>query len=226
LAKRKLERFAENATFEHFFQPTWESLQEGFPLKGHWLTDYFRNQHPIIIEIGCGKGEYTVGLAEKYPKSNFIGIDKKGARMWRGARTTKENSLPNVAFVRMRVENIEGVFGQQEVDELWITFPEPQPNSPKTKKRFTSPEFLKRYGNILKPGGLIHLKTDNDMFYNYTLDVIKEFNHTIHYLTEDLYANASNPEVKDVIPVQTHYEKMWLEKGLKIKYVRFQLNVI
>jgi tRNA (guanine-N7-)-methyltransferase len=224
LAKRKLERFAENATFTHFFQPSWEELQIGFPLKGLWLDKYFRNQFPISIEVGCGKGEYTVGLAEKYPGRNFIGIDKKGARMWRGARTTKDNSLVNVAFVRIKAECLTDVFAEAEVDEIWITFPEPQPNSPKAKKRFTSPEFMERYKKILKPGGIIHLKTDNDFLFKYTLDIIREFGHNLLYATEDLYANADHFLVKDVIPVQTHYEKMWLEKGLKIKYLRFQLQ--
>ncbi len=224
MAKRKLERFAENATFTHFFQPSWEDLEAGFPLKGRWLTDYFRNQHPIIIELGCGKGEYTVALAEKYPANNYIGIDKKGARMWRGAKTTKENSMPNVAFVRIKAETVTAIFSKAEVDEIWITFPEPQPNSPKAKKRFTSPQFLERYTEILKPGGIIHLKTDNDFLFEYTHGVIKELGYKILYSTEDLYSQSNDKEVKDVIPVQTHYEKIWLEKGLKIKYLRFKLN--
>jgi tRNA (guanine-N7-)-methyltransferase len=223
LAKRKLERFAENATFTHFFQPSWEDLQEGFPLRGHWLSEYFRNQFPISVEVGCGKGEYTVGLAVKYPERNFIGIDKKGARMWRGAKTTKESSLSNVAFIRMKAENIVDVFEAEEVDEIWITFPEPQPNSPKAKKRFTSPQFIDRYRKILKPAGIIHLKTDDDFLFKYTLNVIQEFDHKLMFATEDLYLNAADPLVKDVVPVQTHYEKIWLEKGLKIKYLRFQL---
>jgi len=224
LTKRKLERFAENATFSHFFQPSWEDLQKGFPLKGRWLADYFGNQNPIIIELGCGKGEYTVDLAGRYSANNYIGLDKKGARMWRGARTTKENSLLNVAFVRIKVENLTEVFAVAEVDEIWITFPEPQLNSPKAKKRFTSPQFLKRYSQILKPGGIIHLKTDNDFFFDYTLGVISESGHTLVYSNPDLYSQTSDPEVKDVIQVQTHYEKIWLEKGLKIKYLRFILQ--
>jgi tRNA (guanine-N7-)-methyltransferase len=219
-----LERFAENASFTHFFQPTWEELESGFALKGNWLKEYFRNENPLIIEVGCGKGEYTVSLAEKYPACNYIGIDKKGARMWRGAKTTKENELPNAAFVRVRAENIPGIFSNDEVDEIWITFPEPQPNSPRTKKRFTSPQFLERYARVLKPGGLIHLKTDNDLFYEYTLDVIRESGHNLLYSTADLYSQPLDLEVKDVIPVQTHYEKIWLEQGLKIKYLRFQLK--
>ena len=161
MAKRKLQRFAENETFNHFFQPGWEELSAGFSLHGKWNSDFFRNYNPVIIEVGCGKGEYTVELAKKYTTKNFIGIDKKGARMWRGAKTSDEEKHSNVAFVRVRAENICKVFGEAEVDEIWITFPEPQPNSPRHSKRFTSPEFIERFKKILKPGGIIHLKTDN-----------------------------------------------------------------
>lgn len=223
MAKRKLQRFAENATFSHFFQPGWEELSAGFSLRGKWNAEFFGNNNPIVIEIGCGKGEYTVDLSEKYPERNFIGIDKKGARMWRGAKTSKEEDRPNVAFVRIRAENIYKVFAPGEVDEIWITFPEPQPNSPRHSKRFTSPEFIQRYRQILKPGGIIHLKTDNDMFYDYTLNVIKEGNHHLVYNNNNLYANPGDAEINDVIDVQTHYEKIWLEQGLTIKYLRFKL---
>jgi tRNA (guanine-N7-)-methyltransferase len=226
LAKRKLQRFAENATFDHFFQPTWEDLEAGFPLRGNWNRDFFRNPNPLIIEMGCGKGEYTVGLSEKYPERNFIGIDKKGARMWRGARTSKDESRNNVAFVRTRAENIAHIFGEAEVDEIWITFPEPQPNSPRHSKRFTSPQFIERYRKLLKPGGIVHLKTDNDMFYAYTLEVIREGGHELLYSNDDLYARATEPEVMDVIDVQTHYEKIWLAQGLTIKYLRFRLSAL
>jgi len=226
LAKRKLQRFAENETFEHFFQPGWEELSAGFSLRGNWRSGFFRNDKPLIIEMGCGKGEYTVDLSGKYPERNFIGIDKKGARMWRGAKTSIEANRPNVAFLRIRAENICQVFGPAEVDEIWITFPEPQPNSPRHSKRFTSPEFIERYRKLLKPGGLIHLKTDNDMFYNYTLDVISEQGHKLLYSNNDLYANPDDSEVKDVIDVQTHYEKIWLSQGLTIKYLKFKLKEV
>jgi tRNA (guanine-N7-)-methyltransferase len=224
LAKRKLQRFAENETFEHFFQPGWEELSAGFSLRGNWKSGFFRNDNPLIIEMGCGKGEYTVDLSGKYPQRNFIGIDKKGARMWRGAKTSNEANRPNVAFLRIRAENICQVFGSAEVDEIWITFPEPQPNSPRHSKRFTSPEFIERYRKLLKPGGLIHLKTDSDMFYNYTLDVINEYGHELLYSNNDLYSNPDDSEVKDVIDVQTHYEKIWLSQGLTIKYLKFKLK--
>ncbi len=224
MAKRKLQRFAENATFNHFFQPGWEELSAGFSLRGKWNTGFFGNINPIIIEMGCGKGEYTVDLSMKYPERNFIGIDKKGARMWKGAKTSNEEKRLNVAFVRIRAENICRVFSPGEVAEIWITFPEPQPRSPRYSKRFTSPEFIERYRQLLKPDGIIHLKTDNDMFYNYTLEVIKDGGHKLIYSTGDLYSNFGDPEVKDVIDVQTHYEKIWLEQGLTIKYLRFRLN--
>jgi tRNA (guanine-N7-)-methyltransferase len=224
LAKRKLQRFAENETFSHFFQPGWEELSAGFSLRGKWNTGFFGNNNPIIIEMGCGKGEYTVDLSEKYTERNFIGIDKKGARMWRGAKTSIEANRSNVAFVRTRAENINLVFGPAEVDEIWITFPEPQPNSPRHSKRFTSPEFIKRYRKLLKPGGIIHLKTDSDLFYSYTLEVISEGGHELLYNNSNLYLNPGDPEVKDVIDVQTHYEKIWLAQGLTIKYLRFRLK--
>ena len=224
MAKRKLQRFAENATFNHFFQPLWEELAAGFPLRGKWDSDFFGNNNPVIIEMGCGKGEYTVDLSDKYPERNFIGIDKKGARMWRGAKTSIEDNRENVAFVRTRAENICMVFGPGEIDEIWITFPEPQPNSPRHSKRFTSPEFISRYRKMLKPGGIIHLKTDSDLFYTYTLEVISEGGHDLLYCNDDLYANPSDPEVKDVVDVQTHYEKIWLSQGLTIKYLRFRLK--
>ena len=226
MAKRKLQRFAENATFRHFFQPTWEELQDGFSLKGQWRKDYFGNEHPLIVELGCGKGEYTISLARKYPGADFIGVDKKGARMWRGAKTTKETELTNVAFVRVLAENLPDIFAPGEVDEIWITFPEPQPNSPRTKKRFTSPQFLERYRKILKPRGVIHLKTDNDMLFEYTMEVIRNGDHDLLYQTGDLYGVADDPEVVDVLPVQTHYEKIWLEQGLKIKYLKFRLKAL
>jgi tRNA (guanine-N7-)-methyltransferase len=224
LAKHKLQRFAENATFPHFFQEEYYSLQSGFSLLGKWNSDFFKNHNPIIIELGCGKGEYTVSLAGKYPENNYIGFDKKGARMWRGAKTSLENKLPNVAFVRTHIELITNFFTPGEVSEIWITFPEPQPNSPRTKKRFTSPQFIERYRKILKHGGIIHLKTDSDLVYEYTLGVIQEGQHQLLYATNDLYNESRDTEVTDVVAVQTHYEQIWLSQGAKIKYLRFRLH--
>lgn len=224
MAKRKLERFAENATFKHFFQPSFFDLKAGFPLKGKWNGDFFHNNNPLIIELGCGKGEYTVALAARYPNRNFIGVDKKGARMWRGGKTSHEEAMPNVAFVRSRAELIEYIFGPAEVSEIWITFPEPQPNSPRSKKRFTSPQFINRYRKILKDDGILHLKTDSDLVYKSTLEVIKAGGHKLNFTCDDLYKFNIDDQVQDVIAVQTHYEKMWLEKGFTIKYLNFSLN--
>lgn len=206
------------------FQLMWDDLQAGFGLRGKWRNDYFRNENPLIIELGCGKGEYTVGLAARYPEKNYIGIDKKGARMWRGAKTTAEKQLPNVAFVRMQIEGIADVFAPGEVDEIWITFPEPHPNSPRTKKRFTSPQFIERYRKILKPGGIIHLKTDSDLVFEYTHDVVKAGGHKLLYSTSDLYGNPPDEMIRDVVAVQTFYEQMWLSQGIPIKYLCFTIH--
>ena len=222
MGKNKIARFAENETFEHFFQPSFHDLVSGFPLKGKWHAEFFGNNNPIIIEIGCGKGEYTVSLAEKYPDTNFIGLDKKGARLWRGGKTSKENEMANVAFIRTRIEQLEHIFSPGEVDEIWITFPEPQPS--KERKRFTSPQFIERFRKIMKPDGIIHLKTDSDLFYKFTLRVIKEDGHDLLYSNDDLYSNPDDLRIKDVIAVQTFYEKMWLAEGFKIKYLEYKLK--
>jgi tRNA (guanine-N7-)-methyltransferase len=221
MGKNKLEHFMENVTFPHFFQPGFDELTEGFELKGKWNREFFENENPIIVEVGCGKGEYTVGLAEKYPDKNFIGMDKKGARMWRGAKTSLENDMLNVAFVRTKVELISYFFGKNEVDEIWITFPEPVLKERKFRKRFTSPRFLHTYGQFLKPDGMIHLKTDNHEFFTYTLDQIKEQNHKLHFSTFDLYNSEFEGDARNI---QTYYEKKYLEQGMNINYLNFTLN--
>lgn len=195
----------------------------GFPLKGKWHAGFFGNNNPIILELGCGKGEYTVNLASNYPNANFIGLDKKGARLWRGGKTSQENQMRNVAFIRTRIEQIEHLFCAGEVSEIWITFPEPQPRAAKAKKRLTSPQFIERYRKIMKPEGIIHLKTDSELFYDYTLEVINENKHELIYSNDDLYSNLDDPRIKDVIGVQTFYEKMWLAEGSKIKYLEYKL---
>lgn len=220
-SKNKLQRFEENETFPNLFQFNYEKLQQSrFPLKGKWASDFFGNNNPILLELGCGKGEYTVGLASKYPEKNFIGVDIKGARLWRGLRNAKERSLSNVAFIRTRIELINFFFDYQEVAEIWITFPDPQPQKSRMRKRLTHPEFLKRYRQFLKPSGLIHLKTDSDLLYQYTREVIQENHLNLFYDTNDLYATADEIEVK---LIRTFYEQMWLNQGLTIKYLRFGL---
>lgn len=218
LAKRKIERFAENATFPHLFQPTFDELQAGFEWKGRW-HEFFGNNHPITLELGCGKGEYTVALAARYPESNFIGIDIKGARLWRGAKTTADNKSANVAFLRARIDMILQAFAPGEVCGLWITFPDPQPG--KARKRLTSPMFLNRYKILLKPESIIHLKTDNRAFFEYTLETIAAEGHELLMHTFDLY-NSNLQE--DVMLTQTHYENIFLAQGVPINYLRFILR--
>jgi tRNA (guanine-N7-)-methyltransferase len=221
MGKGKLQKFAENENFENLFQPSYKDvLEKGFYLKGKWAKDFFQNNHSIVLELGCGKGEYTIGLAEKYPNKNFIGIDIKGARLWRGLKTSNEKNMPNVAFLRTRISNINLFFAKNEVSEIWITFPDPQPK--KENKRLTSPAFLDKYKNILTSDAVIHLKTDDTMLYEYTLnDVVIAENHPLLYHSDDLYGNNEELEVKEI---HTYYEKIWLEMGKKIKYVKFRIK--
>ena len=219
MSKRKLERFAELDTFKNVFQPVQsEFICDSFRLKGNWSKDFFKNQNPIILELGCGKGEYTVGLAEKFPEINFIGVDIKGDRIWRGSKTALDKSLRNVAFLRTQIENITFFFGKDEVSEIWITFPDPQPNKPKIKKRLTSPQFLECYKKILKPDGIIHLKTDNINLFDYTLEVINDGGHKLLFSTNDLYNSSVSGEA---LSIRTYYEQMFLNQNLPIRYLKF-----
>jgi tRNA (guanine-N7-)-methyltransferase len=220
MGKDKLRKFAENETFSNLFQPSYEEvLKDGFALKGKWSKDFFKNDKPLVLELGCGKGEYTVGLAEKYPDKNFIGVDIKGARLWRGLKSAQEKKLENVAFLRQKINNIAMFFAENEVSEIWITFPDPQPK--KENKRLTSPNFLQLYSKILTKDAIIHLKTDDTMLYEYTLnDVVIAQNHNLLLNRADLYQDDETLEVKEI---QTFYEKMWLEMGKKIKYLRFRI---
>ncbi len=222
MGKKKLQRFEENLTFPNFLQPKYAEIKNSYPLKGNWNSMLFKNNKPITLELGCGKGEYTVGLAEKYPDKNFIGLDIKGSRMWNGCKYSNVNKLTNVAFLRTRIDFIELFFDKEEVSEIWITFPDPQLKKSKNKKRLTSPLFLQRYSNILQKENQIHLKTDNTSLYEYTLEVIRESNLTLHYNTSDVY-NSDAPE--EVRSIQTFYESKWLKEGIKIKYLRFSLNL-
>ncbi len=221
MTKRKLERFAQNSTFRHVFQPYYHELVSGFKLKGKWKSDFFGNENPVVLELGCGKGEFTVGLGQKYPEKNYIGIDVKGARMWRGANTANEENLKNVAFIRCKVEQLELLFSPGEVDEIWITFPNPQIKNTATKKRLTSPQFLKRYRKVAKNDTIIHLKTDNTGFFDYTLEVISEENLPLLYSSHDIY---HSPDHEDVTSIQTHYEKLFAAQGETIKYLKFVLH--
>lgn len=222
-SKNKLKRFRENDTFNNVIQPTREELmQGGFALKGYWASDFFKNDHPIVLELGCGKGEYSVSLAERFPDKNFIGIDIKGARFWRGAKTAVESGILNVGFLRTQIELIEYAFAADEVDEIWITFPDPQIKYKRTKHRMTNADFLQRYKKILKKDGLMHLKTDSEFMHGYTLGLLHGLGHEVLYANHNIYHNEGSPA--EVLEIQTHYEKLYLEKNKPITYIRFKIK--
>ena len=222
-SKNKLKRFRENETFSNVIQPTREEVMDGeFPLKGNWSKDFFKNDKPIVLELGCGKGEYSVGLAREYPEKNFLGIDIKGARFWRGAKTALEEGLENVGFLRSQIELVDLLFGENEVDEIWITFPDPQIKYKRTKHRMTNAEFLQKYKKILKPTGVVNLKTDSEFMHGYTLGLLHGEGHEIIQANHDVYKNEYSP--KEVIGIQTFYEKQYLEQGKPITYVQFRIK--
>ena len=221
MAKNKLRKFAEMETYPHVVQPELDELKEGFGLKGKWKKEFFKNDNPLVLELGCGKGEYSVGLAKKYPNKNFLGIDIKGSRMWTGATQAKEESLANVGFLRMRIEFIELAFSKGEVDEIWITFPDPQLKKRRAQKRLTHPLFLNRYNYLLQKEGVIHLKTDSQFLHGYTLGIIHGEGHILEDAEHDLY-NAKLQ--REHMEIRTHYEQIYLQKGMPITYCRFKLN--
>jgi len=208
-------------TFSHVEQPDLKLLEKGYPLKGNWNNEFFKNQNPIVLELGCGMGEYSVGLAEKFPNKNFIGIDIKGARMWRGADEALKKKLDNVGFLRIRIDWIEKCFAKNEVDEIWITFPDPQLKKRRGNKRLTHPIFLNRYANILKKNAPIHLKTDSQFLHGFTLGIVAGEQHFLEDSTHDLYNSSSTREHMEI---KTHYENIYLEKGMPITYLRFRLK--
>jgi tRNA (guanine-N7-)-methyltransferase len=220
-SKNKLKRFKENETFKNVIQPTREEVIDNFSLQGKWHS-FFKNDNPIVLELGCGKGEYTVALAEKNPLKNFIGIDIKGARFWRGAKTALEENLENVAFIRTQIELVSSLFEENEVDEIWITFPDPQIKYQRTKHRMTNTEFLKKYHHILKEDGIINLKTDSEFMHGYTLGLLHGEGHEILHANHNVYKNEGAPE--EVTSTQTFYEKQYLEVDKPITYIQFKLN--
>lgn len=220
MSKNKISRFEENRTFSFLFQRNFEDLADGFHLRGKWNKEFFGNDNPITLELGCGKGEYTIGLAQRYPDRNFIGIDIKGARLWAGCRQVRDLGLKNVAFIRTRIELIENFFAKDEVKEIWLTFSDPQPRKSRQKKRLSSPQFLKRYSHFLHPDNLIHLKTDNPQLFEYTLDVIRDHGHQPGVVSRDVYKLGAPAEVMEI---QTFYEQMWIEEGRTIHYVNFRM---
>ncbi len=219
MGKNKLRKFAEMAEYSHVFQATYSDLKEmEFPLKGKWGSDFFKNDNPVVLELGCGKGEYTVGLARLFPDKNFIGVDIKGARMYRGATDALNEGLENVAFIRTHIELITSFFAKDEVSEIWLTFPDPQMK--KTRKRLTSTRFLELYRNMLTNNGLIHLKTDSNFMYRYTRELLRTNNIMPEVDENDLYASGFTGEI---LSIKTYYETKWLEHGIPIKYLRFRL---
>jgi len=221
VGKNKLARWTELGSYNNVIQPEISEISgKDHPVKGNWQNELFKNENPIVLELGCGKGEYTIGLANRFPDNNFVGIDIKGARLWRGAKTANEQKLPNVAFLRTRIEFINSFFSKNEVDEIWITFPDPHPGGRNSNKRLTSPRFLNSYRLFLKDKGLIHLKTDNSELYNFTKTVVNYNNLETVISTNDLYSD----KIDNILSIRTHYEKIFLDAGLKINFLSFRLD--
>lgn len=223
MGKNKLSRFADNETFVNVFQPDFYSTRDnGFSLKGNWSAEQFQNDRPISLELGCGKGEYTIGLARKNDSHNFIGVDVKGARFWRGAKTAIEENLDHVSFLRIRIDQIANYFSTEDnVNQIWITFPDPQPRESKEKKRLTSPEFLQRYRQFCAPDTIVNLKTDDRGLYEYTMQVVQDEKLQLIESSDDVYAQM--PAEHPVAAIQTFYETMWLGMSKKIHLVSFRL---
>ncbi len=226
MGKNKQFRFAENATFGHVVQPAFDELMGGrFPLKGRWAADFFHRDAPLVLELGCGKGEYTLGLARLHPERNHLGVDIKGARIWRGARTAREEGLSHVGFLRTHIDHLLQCFGPGEVDAIWLTFSDPQVAKP--RKRLTSPLFLERYRQVLKPGGLVHLKTDSPLLYTYTLEQVAAHGLPLLQHSDDVYGELVGrvaPKDQNELNIRTFYESMWLAEGRSIHYVRFAIG--
>lgn len=220
--KDKLRRFAAVKEFDNFYEPV---INQPFDLKGNWRSKHFKNDNPIVLELGCGKGEYSVGLGNHFPNKNFIGVDIKGARMFIGAEQALNDKMSNVAFLRTRIDFITDYFEEGEVDEIWLTFSDPQRKKP--NKRLSSPVFIERYRKILKPGGIVHMKTDSDLLFEYTEDQIKTNNYELLELTWDLYGELPekiDPLTREIFHIKTHYEKLFTARGSVIKYAKFKIH--
>lgn len=228
--KKKLQQFAEVRAFSNVLEVSFsEVFRKSHPLQGKWSEKVFRNDRPIVLELGCGKGEYTVGLARNYPDQNFIGLDIKGARIWRGAKTCLEEKLTNAQFLRTRIEFIDSFFGKEEVSEIWITFPDPQPRKSKERKRLSSPNFLDKYKKLLKNGGLVHLKTDSRPLYDYSLEAWKDYGLEILWHSDDLDHDLKNEGIsadeKKLLGIPTFYEQKFRAEGHKITYIKGRINL-
>lgn len=224
MAKNKLKKFADNAVFPNVVEPKRdELLNDTFSLKGRWNQDFFKNENPIVLELGCGRGDYTTGLASRFPEKNFIGVDIKGARIWAGAKACLDNDLHNGAFLRTQIELIENCFAKKEVSEIWITFPDPQIKYKRAKHRLTHPAFLKRYKNILRKNGIIHLKSDSEFLHGYTHGIIQILGLPVYEAYHDIYTQVQDRE-SILFTIKTYYEQMWLEQGKAITYLKFGLE--
>lgn len=225
MGKKKLVRFKDIASMDFVVEPAMEDIKkDSFPIKGKWRTELFKNEHPIILELGCGKGEYAVGLGKKYPHNNYIGVDIKGARIWYGANTVREEGIQNIGFLRTRIDFIEAFFGENEIDEIWLTFSDPQIRKP--RKRLTSKLFIDRYRKFLKPGGIIHVKTDSSWLFASTLEQIDLYNYQLLEKTWDLYGEMPenlDADTREILGIRTHYEQIFSDKGFDIKYLKFKL---
>lgn len=219
MPKRKLFKYESLGSFPNVFQPGLLAKTENFFLKNNWKNQFFKNDNPIVAELGCGRAEYSVELASRFKNKNFIAIDIKGDRLWMGAKKALDKNILNVCFLRAQIEQIEQFFANKEISELWITFPDPQPN--KAKKRLTSPLFLSKYANIVTENCIIHLKTDSQLLFDYTLEVINAYNHHLHFSTSDLYHSNC---ILEALNIQTYYENLFLNKNLPIFYLNFTLN--
>lgn len=222
-SKNKLKRFRENETFSNVIQPSREEIVSGdFHLKGRWASDFFKNDLPVVLELGCGKGEYSLGLSKMYPERNYLGIDIKGARLWRGAKTALEDNNDRVGFLRTQIELIDQIFAPGEIDEIWITFPDPQIKYKRTKHRLTNSEFLQKYKRIMKPDGVVTLKTDSEFMHGYTLGLLHGEGHEVIEANHDAYKNDFSPA--EIVDLQTFYEVQFLEENKAITYIRFKIN--
>lgn len=219
MGKGKLAKFADMAGYPHVFEYPYSVVDDvPFAMQGKWGSEFFHNDHPIVLELGCGRGEYTTGLARRYADKNFIGVDIKGARMWTGATESLREGLKNVAFLRTNIEIIDRFFAPGEVSEIWLTFSDPQMK--KATKRLTSTYFMNRYRKFLVPDGLVHLKTDSNFMYTYTKYMIEENHLPVEFITDDLYHSGMDD---DILSIRTYYEQQWLDRGLNIKYIKFRL---
>ena len=219
MSKGKLQKFADMARYPHVFEYPYSVADDvPFAMRGRWREEFFHNTNPVVLELGCGRGEYTVGLAEMFPEKNFIGVDIKGARMWTGATDSLRKGMKNVAFLRTNIEIIDRFFAKDEVQELWLTFSDPQMK--KATKRLTSTYFLERYRRFLSDGGLVHVKTDSNFLFTYTRLLLEANRLPVEVMTDDLYHSG---QADEILSIRTYYEQQWLDRGIDIKYIRFRL---